>query len=181
MVAVLDRVIFGKHRTYRLRCDQRRNLRHTKMAETLLDDARKRRSEALTENEELKNRIKTLTDHGPQWARNQLMHLKSDNAHLRREVAELTAMTKLPPDLHKRFLASCRRWRAKKQAELNLQRRSLEERERTVGARTGTFDDRLWADLMKCLHTDGRPSKETLERAFIGLKEREEVLRAKAS
>ena len=100
------------------------------MTKTMWEADRRRFSEAVTENARLKAEIKTLTEHGPPWMKIQLRNARSDIAELRREVAELTALTRLPDEVHKRYRASCTRWRAKKQAELNSQWRSLEERER---------------------------------------------------
>lgn len=133
------------------------------------------------ERDQLRREVEALraSPPEPQWMRNQLRDLRSNNAKLRKEVAELTALTKLPPEIHKRYLASCRRWRAKKQAELNLQRRALEERERTVGARTGAIPNKLWRDLMLCLHPDRSASNVVLGRAFDEMRKRESVLRQK--
>ena len=124
----------------------------------------------------MKAEIKTLTEHGPPWMKIQLRNARSDIAELRREVAELTALTRLPDEVHKRYRASCTRWRAKKQAELNAQWRSLEERERGVDARTGIIPEPLWRDLMLALHPDNAASDKVRARAFDGLRQRQHVL-----
>jgi hypothetical protein len=150
-----------------------------KMAEAMREAADKRFSEVAAEAAKLKREVETLSKDGPPWMKSQLASQKQDNAQLRREVAELTALAKLPADQHKRYLASCRRWRAKKQVELNARRRSLEERERTVSERTGAIPVKLWRDLMLCLHPDGRKSTsdKVLARTFDEMRQRESVLR----
>jgi hypothetical protein len=149
------------------------------MAEAMLKTAHRSFSEKATEAAKLRKEVEALTKDGPQWARNQLAILRQDNAALRREIDELTALAKLPADQHKRYLESCRRWRAKKQAELNAEWRSIKERERTVGERTGAIPAALWRDLLLCLHPDRSASDKVLARTFDEMRKREGVLRAR--
>ena len=146
-----------------------------KMMETMWEDDRRRFSQLPIENAKLKAEVDRLSKEGPPWMKNQLSELRGANYKLRQELTEATTLAKLSPDQHKRYLAWCRRYRRRMRAEVDKSWGRLRELERTVGARTGMIPDPLWRDIVKCLQ--GTPSDETRNRAFIGMKDREKLLR----
>jgi hypothetical protein len=117
-----------------------------------------------------------LLEHG-------LRNLKTERDLLRKEIAALQGLLKLPPDVDKRYRAFLRRARARDRAVLKYRvaevERLVKEQDRLAKARSGAIPDRLWRDLMLCLHPDRSVSDAVLAGAFDEMRKREGVLRGR--
>jgi ParB-like chromosome segregation protein Spo0J len=111
---------------------------------------------------------------------------KKQVAHWKREAKrlekELDKALELPPELKKRYQAALSRQRGKDRKQLNMQIKSNQDwlgREiARADERSGSIPDDLWEALIQCTHPDGNPSQPVKTKAFLGLREREKVLRA---
>ena len=86
-------------------------------------------------------------------------------------------LLKLPPDVDKRYRAFLRRARAKDRAYLKHYRagidKLLSDERDAARRRSGAIPDRLWRDLMLCLHPDRSASAAVLARTFDEMRKRE--------
>ena len=96
---------------------------------------------------------------------------RQENARLRKDIKTLE---KLPPEQNKRMWSLLRRARAKDKADRKAHSARAEKR-------SGAIPGRLWEALMLRPHPDGHASTAVRERAFREMKEREPILRAKAT
>jgi hypothetical protein len=99
-------------------------------------------------------------------------------AELKRDVK---ALSQMPTEIVPRYRAFLRHARAKDRALLKLYMRNHDRHVEENRARSGAILDRLWADIMLCLHTDRSVSDKVLARTFDEMRKREKVLRAKAT